>query len=593
MSDKKITIGIETTADASGAKDAKAAVDDVKDSAKDAGSALNAAGNGAGLKDIPPKAKAAAGSIDALEDEVRQLVQQLNRLPVGSQEFVTMAGKVKAAQASLASARNESAKLAGVVGRNGNAGMAVLEFSRAFEDAQYGIRGVLNNIPGLIAMLGGGPGLAGVLSVAAVAGTALWSLLSKGAEDAKEEAVDWLKIYRDAADYIGNWAADTERARGSGIDEALENEKLLADERQRGADAELKLAKQRITGDGGVAIAKARLDLSRIETQLLTASGEKALKLAKEREEALKRIVALEEQNAELIRQAELNAAQAKVNAAQEGLDKANETQGNAADRASNANAAAQRAAESIAKALEERLKTIKTLEGLRDEAQLKSSTSLSINDQLEFGKLAADLQKQINELSANPSQAEAAATVDKQQADEAAKIAAENLKKASKDQEEAAAKLRAAAEAQENLKKSQDQTRGNERDLRNIGDQSAIEQQKRAAGEQAAADITRLLEQVLAALPQGAAQDPGNQKLVGDVKALAADGIQSNEQDQVLRIVGLLVQQIKGTGEQQSKLWQAVLDAVNKSVDVQGGFQGRIDDLNRRLQNVEANLKR
>src|SRR6476646_3674093 len=31
---------------------------------------------------------------------------------------------------------------------------ALLEFSRAAEDAQYGIRGVLNNIPGLIQMLG-------------------------------------------------------------------------------------------------------------------------------------------------------------------------------------------------------------------------------------------------------------------------------------------------------------------------------------------------------------------------------------------------------------------------------------------------------
>jgi hypothetical protein len=48
-------------------------------------------------------------------------------------------------------------------------GMGVLEVSRAIEDAQYGIRGVLNNIPGIIQSFGGSMGLAGVISITAVA----------------------------------------------------------------------------------------------------------------------------------------------------------------------------------------------------------------------------------------------------------------------------------------------------------------------------------------------------------------------------------------------------------------------------------------
>jgi hypothetical protein len=52
-------------------------------------------------------------------------------------------------------------------------GRAALEFSRAAEDAQYGIAGVLNNLPGLVMMLGGGAGLAGALSLAAVGATQL------------------------------------------------------------------------------------------------------------------------------------------------------------------------------------------------------------------------------------------------------------------------------------------------------------------------------------------------------------------------------------------------------------------------------------
>lgn len=48
-------------------------------------------------------------------------------------------------------------------------GMGVLEVSRAIEDAQYGIRGVLNNIPSIIQSFGGSMGLAGVISITAVA----------------------------------------------------------------------------------------------------------------------------------------------------------------------------------------------------------------------------------------------------------------------------------------------------------------------------------------------------------------------------------------------------------------------------------------
>jgi hypothetical protein len=72
---------------------------------------------------------------------------------------------------------------------SGNSALAVLELSRALEDAQYGIRGVLNNIPGLITMLGGGAGLAGVISIAAVAITQLWERFG-GAKEAAEDVKD-------------------------------------------------------------------------------------------------------------------------------------------------------------------------------------------------------------------------------------------------------------------------------------------------------------------------------------------------------------------------------------------------------------------
>ncbi|MES2596079.1 MAG: hypothetical protein V4662_12120 [Verrucomicrobiota bacterium] len=62
-----------------------------------------------------------------------------------------------------------------------NGGAALLAASQGLEDAQYGLSGMINNLPGLIMMLGGGAGLAGALSVAAVGANQLWKALGDGA----------------------------------------------------------------------------------------------------------------------------------------------------------------------------------------------------------------------------------------------------------------------------------------------------------------------------------------------------------------------------------------------------------------------------
>lgn len=51
----------------------------------------------------------------------------------------------------------------------GGPGTGLLQASYFVDDMQYGLRGVMNNIPGLVAALGGGAGLAGALGIAAVA----------------------------------------------------------------------------------------------------------------------------------------------------------------------------------------------------------------------------------------------------------------------------------------------------------------------------------------------------------------------------------------------------------------------------------------
>jgi hypothetical protein len=68
-------------------------------------------------------------------------------------------GKV-ATTAAVATAR--------AAGSTRNMGQAALEASRGLEDLQYGIGGVVNNIPSLVMALGGGMGLTAAISLAAV-----------------------------------------------------------------------------------------------------------------------------------------------------------------------------------------------------------------------------------------------------------------------------------------------------------------------------------------------------------------------------------------------------------------------------------------
>jgi hypothetical protein len=77
-----------------------------------------------------------------------------------------------------------------------NLGQAGLEASRALEDLQYGIGGIVNNIPSLVMSLGGGAGLTAAISLAAVGVNQLYKEFS-AVPDATKTAVDTAKSYID------------------------------------------------------------------------------------------------------------------------------------------------------------------------------------------------------------------------------------------------------------------------------------------------------------------------------------------------------------------------------------------------------------
>lgn len=209
-------------------------------------------------------------SIKQLEDELKKLQKELKELPTGSRQFADLAGRVKTAGLELREAESAAKKLGVTVGRQGNAGMAVLEFSRAFEDAQYGIRGVLNNIPGLIAMLGGGAGLAGVISIAAVAATQLWERMAdtKKAEDNTSKFVkDTTKILGELKKALLEVAIEQGKLGGDSFEKAFKARKVAVDAEKTAMDNYITTLTTAIEQEGKLAKLQTAAALRKVDQQ--------------------------------------------------------------------------------------------------------------------------------------------------------------------------------------------------------------------------------------------------------------------------------------------------------------------------------------
>ena len=105
--------------------------------------------------------------------------QQTNAAPLGGAAFTITANTSQFDQALIKSQQSATKFHAdvGVAMRGVDASinhaarsssMALLMLSQGIEDAQYGFRSVVNNIPGIVMALGGGAGLAGAVSILAV-----------------------------------------------------------------------------------------------------------------------------------------------------------------------------------------------------------------------------------------------------------------------------------------------------------------------------------------------------------------------------------------------------------------------------------------
>ncbi len=161
MAGKNVDINFRTRADSKGAREAEKGIKKVGRTAIDTDRALD------NVEDSAADLRRELDKIDGLDPKIRTDVDKL----AGSLEKTAVSGR------QMATAQGKNAK------STKNAGLAALEFSRAVEDAQYGVRGILNNIPQLVQFMGGGAGLAGAISLAAVGLTQLVEALSRSGKE--------------------------------------------------------------------------------------------------------------------------------------------------------------------------------------------------------------------------------------------------------------------------------------------------------------------------------------------------------------------------------------------------------------------------
>ncbi|MFR8514903.1 MAG: hypothetical protein ACLVE9_06725 [Akkermansia sp.] len=102
-----------------------------------------------------------------------------------------------------------------------NMGQGALQAAYFFDDLQYGIRGIMNNIPGLVIGFGGGAGLAGAMSLAVLAGAKLYEWMGK----TEDKSADLAKKMKDHSKEIAEASRQAIRASYQALQEFNQQER--------------------------------------------------------------------------------------------------------------------------------------------------------------------------------------------------------------------------------------------------------------------------------------------------------------------------------------------------------------------------------
>jgi hypothetical protein len=554
---------------------AAAALDEVTEAAAEVAAELGKP-PGRGIKDIPKDAKPAVGSIRALEAEVERLQRELGGLRVGSAEFIVLADRAKVAKVALAAAEVEARRLGGTLRRRGDTNAAILEASRGLEDLQYGVRGVLNNIPGLVMALGGTGGLAGVLSMVAVGGSVLYTVLSKGSKASEKETgelvdrfKDLLKVYKDFQDAGKEGREQSAKDQAAALKAAISGN---ADQFKLSVDATgLDAAREKAAAE--LKLAEDKLALSRVDSALVTATGETAVRLAKDRALIIQQIYKDELAITEIQRASAISKATAKV---VETFSTAGDTDRNATGIKSEYDAlqttvnALRADSDSL---FQERLKLVNELAATRDKLESIVADKGLLGGVNQDGPQRLLLAAKVAEIEKKLASEDSKIQDKVAQGDTAENLLTDlkpDLEQATEAQNAAAKAQQDAAAALVNLRGMQAIERQSERDLRGVSEAQRGDQELDKSKGQTVAQLGGLLETV---------GDQGGKDLapfVAEVSAMIADKALSA--DELVRLPVLLGQyfaKIANLGSAQNETVRAAMS--------------RVDELERDIRNLKA----
>lgn len=244
----------------------------------------------AGTKELEQATKSVAGSVNPWTTAANSALATYHReLPNATRAMVTLDSSQKQATITTNGLGAASGKLrSGLVGN----AQAMLQLSRGAQDAQYGIGGMVNNIEGLVMALGGGAGVAGALTIAAVGFDILnknTDLFGTQSRKAKKEAED-LTIELNKSAEASHKAADSaekqaasESVRTAAIEATGDAYEQWATALERAVRARESLAA--IEGQG--IDAQKRLELAKLEAEI--ESGKVSPQQAQARKDDIER----------------------------------------------------------------------------------------------------------------------------------------------------------------------------------------------------------------------------------------------------------------------------------------------------------------
>jgi len=190
------------------------------------------------MKDLSAAIARGEGPVEAYRQELAMLERQMESVVGGAHRAGRALQNV-----------GEAAQTA----RGGGTGMGILQLSQTLDDLQYGVKGVVNNIPGLLQGFGIGAGIAGAAQIAMIGVSQLTDKIThyiKKQQEATQEAIKFRLTLQDmtlaSMGNVDDLGKKLERlkaveAGGETAGLALDLNRKLADESERRANAEAEI----------------------------------------------------------------------------------------------------------------------------------------------------------------------------------------------------------------------------------------------------------------------------------------------------------------------------------------------------------------